>query len=149
MNAFLNKKWVTTVRIPFFGSTGTLDYLKFLSFVSPKDTNRNCGKSQREVTFEFVHEYQANNFTVALVRTFNPSFIEFATDCVPMFNSSWEHLEAMVKAHDLYHEMSDDHRVWQSGQAELTAIKNLANKLAIIDKERVRGIVKRIFKITV
>ena len=147
MSTFLNKKWVTTVRIPSFGSTGTLEYLKFLSFVASKDTNRDCGKSQREVEFEFVHEYQATNFTVALAKTFNPSFIEYATESRPLFNSCWEHLEAMCKAHDFYHEMSDDHRVWLNGQHELKQIKQLADKLAIIDKDRVQQIVTGIYKL--
>lgn len=147
MNTFLNKKWVTTVRIPSFGSTGTLEYLKLLAFMVPKDTNRNCGKSQREVEFEFDNEYQATNFTVALVKTFNPSFIEHATESRPVFNSSWEHLEAMCKAHDFSHEMSDDYRVWQNGQCELEQIKKLADELAITDKVRVQQIVKGIYKL--
>lgn len=147
MSTFLNKKWVTTVRVPFLGSTGTLEYLKFLSFKDPKDTKRECGNGQREVTFEFVHEYQANNFTMALAKTFNSDFIEFATDCAPIFDSSWEHLKAMCKAHDFHHEMSDDHRVWQNGQWELQQIKNLADKLATVDKSGVQQIVKGIYKL--
>lgn len=147
MSTFLNKKWVTTVRVPFFGSTGTLEYLKFLAAATPKDTGRKCGNSQREVKFEFPIEYRATNFTVALVKTFNSDFIEFATECVPVFDSCWDHLKAMCKEHDFYHEMSDDHRVWQNGQWELQQIKKLADKLAVVDKEGVQKIVKGIYKL--
>jgi hypothetical protein len=140
-----------TVQIPYFGSTGTIEYLQFLAKSTPKIEKEWTGKTPtyRAVVFEFLHECQATTFVSSLNETFHPNFLSHALRDVPMFKSSWQLLEEMVKAHDVHHEMSDDHRVWQSGQAELRAIKDLANKLAIIDKERVRGMVKGIFKITV
>lgn len=151
MSIFDNSKWIVTIQIPHFGSTGTIEFLKFLSFKQPIETSRNPSRGlvpvHRIVKFEFSHEYQAMSFTNALDKTFHPKFLTHTTEKDFLHANPWDQLEAMVKGHDLYHQMSDDHRVWQSGQAELRAIENLANKLAIIDKERVRDMVKGIFKL--
>lgn len=154
MSTFTNEKFRVTVRIPHFGSIGTVAFLKFLAFSEPV-TNTEAGgggdihiPQYRDVTFEFRHEYQTFPFLHTLKKTFHPDFLTTKSEKVAEFDSSWEHLAAMVKAHDLHHEMSDDHRVWQSGHVELKAIKTLADKLAIIDRERVRNMVKGIYKLT-
>jgi hypothetical protein len=155
MSTFTNEKFRITVRIPHFGSIGTVAFLKFLAFSEPV-ANKEAGGGEtpqyKDVTFEFRHEYQTFTFLHTLKKTFHPDFFTTKSETVTEFDSSWEHLwehlAAMVKAHDLHHEMSDDHRVWQSGQAELKAIKTLADKLAIIDRERVCGMVRGIYKLT-
>ena len=152
MSTFTNEKFRVTVRIPHFGSIGTVAFLKFLAFSEPV-TNTEAGgggdiPQYRDVTFEFRHEYQTFPLLHTLKKTFHPDFLTTKSEKVAVFDSSWEHLAAMVKNHDLHHAMSDDHRVWQSGQAELAAIKTLANKLAIIDRARVRRMVDGIYKLT-
>jgi hypothetical protein len=151
MSTFTNEKFRITVRIPHFGSIGTVAFLKFLTFSEPvvnKEDGGDKTPQYKDVMFEFRHEYQTFTFLHTLKKTFHPDFFTAKSEKVVEFDSSWEHLAAMVKAHDLHHEMSDDNRVWQSGQSELKAIKTLANKLAIIDRERVRGMVKGIYKLT-
>ena len=150
MSTFTNEKFRITVRIPHFGSIGTVAFLKFLAFSEPVAVKSDSVKSPqyKDVTFEFRHEYQTFTFLSALKKTFHADFFTTKSETVAEFDSSWEHLAAMVKAHDLHHEMSDDHRVWQSGQAELKAIKTLADKLAIIDRERVRNMVKGIYRLS-
>lgn len=151
MSTFTNKKFRITVRIPHFGSIGTVVFLKFLAFSEPVANEGGADVKMpkyRDVTFEFRHEYQTFTFLNTLKKTFHPDFFTTKSETVAEFDSSWEHLAAMVKDHDLHHEMSDDHREWQNGQSELKAIKTLANKLAIIDRERVRGMVKGIYKLT-
>ena len=150
MSTFTNEKFRITVRIPHFGSIGTIAFLKFLAFSEPvanKEVDSGKTTQYKDVTFEFRHEYQTFTFLHTLNKTFHPDFFTTKSETVAEFDSSWEHLSAMVKAHDLHHEMSDDYRVWQSGQIELKSIKNLANKLAIIDRERVRNMVKGIYRL--
>lgn len=149
MSLFTNEIWRVCVTIPHFGSTGTIGFLTFLAFKTPVEEAKGLGRASKFVTvvFDFDLECQATTFTKSLNATFHPDFLAHYTEKRARFDSCWAHLEAMVKNHDVYHEMSDDHRVWQSGQAELQSIKRLANKLAIIDKERVRGMVKGIFKL--
>jgi hypothetical protein len=151
MNTFLNKKWLVRVKIPLFGSTGTLKYLEFLAFkpgveITVKTPKKNYIRGdKREFAFEFDHEYQSDTFTKTLVKTFNSNFLEFSTECKPVFDNDWEHLREMCKSHDLHHEMSDDHRVWQNGQFELEQIKKLAQKLTAVDKVRVQQMVSGIY----
>ena len=152
MSLFTNEKWQITVRIPHFGSAGTVEFLRFLAVSAPKEDVRGGAlrgtiPTHRTVMFEFAQEVSLTAFVRSIEKIFKSDYLSY--NCVKLvrFNSSWEHLEAMVKGHDVFHQMSDDHRVWQNGQSELLAIKNLANKLAIIDKERVREIVKGIYKL--
>jgi hypothetical protein len=151
MSLFTNEKWQVTVTVPYFGSTGTIEFLRFLAASAPKELPRSRGLAipkTREIVFEFAQEVSMLAFIRSIAKTFNPTFLTYGWVKLKRFDNEWDQLEAMVKGHDVYHEMSDDHRVWQSGQAELRTIKDLANKLAIIDKERVREMVKGIYKLT-
>ena len=38
-------------------------------------------------------------------------------------------LDQLMKNHDWYYEMSDEHRVWESGRVERNEIENLMEKL--------------------
>lgn len=48
-----------------------------------------------------------------------------------------EKFEAMVKAHDLTFEYTEDYRVWCKGRAEKNAIRRLAEELPHEDVERI------------
>ena len=48
-----------------------------------------------------------------------------------------DRFEALVKAHDLTFEYTEDHRVWCKGRGELIAIRKLAASLPHEDVERI------------
>ena len=47
---------------------------------------------------------------------------------IPMGNKL-EQLEELLKTHDWYYQMTEDHRVWQRGSQQRSKIRELVNEL--------------------
>jgi hypothetical protein len=55
----------------------------------------------------------------------------------------WTDLEQRLKNHDWYYAFSDDHRVWQSGEASRHILLNLMNEAVKIDPYKARKMFAR------
>lgn len=140
--------YTVTIVYPQFGSIGTLQYLEFLAHSKGKQDpvlNKKYRKSHTcVVEFEFMFDYQVATFTKELNKIFNPSYLTVSIASKNRFNSDWDEFENMVNTHDRYYDYSDDHRVWAAGDENLKRIRDFANKLRLIDNERVDAILKRL-----
>lgn len=97
--------------------------------------------------FEFATPVDKENFVLAFPRALEISPKWKAWDLLPkcgwiddgradgfivwhLFENPEEELELSLKHHDWWYYMSDDHRVWTNGQAELRHIQMLCGKVA-------------------
>ena len=55
----------------------------------------------------------------------------------------WEHFEQIVKAHDWWFAMSDDHRVWVNGTAQQAHLTECSNILGELDASRRDSILEK------
>lgn len=55
----------------------------------------------------------------------------------------WEMYEKALRTHDWYYQMSDDHRYWVKGTAEAARIKQLKERLMLIDRNRAEELYKK------
>jgi hypothetical protein len=151
-----NQKFQVAVLIPTFGSIFTIQYLTSMAIYKPIADGyhipdefkhlKTYKPSHKFVIYEFLHSQSAVEFTTKLAQIFNSNFLTFSSREIPRFADDWEFLEQLVKTHDVYYEMSDDHRVWSAGQAQLNQIKSLSEKLKLIDGNRVAAIIEPVFK---
>jgi hypothetical protein len=137
-----HKLYHVTVTIPHLASKGTVDFISFLSVygkpVSVVQIFSNPSKKgvpvSVELNFQFDEEYKAAALVSKLQMVFNPKFITIRVSESDRFKDEHEELEYMIKTHDTYYEMSDDHRVWLAGEQSKKRIMDLAKKLNITVK---------------
>ena len=55
----------------------------------------------------------------------------------------WEQYERALQTHDWYYYMSDDQKYYHRGQAEAAKIKQLKERLSLIDAGKVEALYKK------
>lgn len=55
----------------------------------------------------------------------------------------WQAYEKALRTHDWYYYMSDDHRYWVKGTAEASQIKQMKERLMLIDRDRAEALYKK------
>jgi hypothetical protein len=66
------------------------------------------------------------------------------TDLTKLSNDElWEHFKELVKTHDWWFAMSDDHRVWVNGITQQAHLKECSNILGKLDASRRNSILEK------
>lgn len=102
------KKTIVTIKIPHFGSSGTIGYLKFLSHTN--DINQESRGDWCYVTITYGHNLWAwQQFKSSLEKTFKiPEFLQYSVEEVPLFKDDFELLDFLLETMDWTYDTLDD-----------------------------------------
>ena len=137
---------VVTITIPIFGYKTHEEYLRnlagageFVDVPLPPTLRRGSVRPTTKTYLVKFNEHQFaqfRQFKDTLEKIFNRSFLTAVGSTEPMFTNGWDLFEHLLKNHDWYYMMSDDHSVWSNGEFAFKRIQSIKDALEDEDADK-------------
>lgn len=141
--------YTLTIKFPAFISNSVVGLISALAQAGRVlEIPRKAGEDWRGVTVSYQEgqEGLCRQFETELRRILNPRLITVERTEVRTAEDPWAEYERLLAAHDWYHDMSDDHRVWEAGRASLERITFLRGRLNAVGAERAEALWRKYAK---
>lgn len=156
---------ILTIEIPQWGSTGTIEYLKGMTFCESVGeipweieyktragkirSKTDYSKQTRRLRFKFNHYQVAAGYFAMfkrdLANIFREGFLTITESAENRYKDDWELLEHELFRVDWSADMSDDHSHWCGLQRSKREIGALVEELKVVDSFRLSNLLQKYY----